>query len=199
MPDLAAALNRSLASSGLMPLSQALVRSFVGDGLQALLERGYAHHGCVAHAEALAAFVADYSVHAAVETRAYPGVAEGLQRLRDTGWTLAICTNKAEAAARALLAGLRLSEYFTVVGGGDSFPVRKPDPRHVLATLAAAGGTVDRCVMVGDHHNDIESALGAGVPAIWARWGYGVDVQGAVAAIEGFDWVPAVADAILPA
>ena len=51
---------------------------------------------------------------------------------------MAVCTNKPEKLARAVLAGTGIAHYFAAVGGGDSFPARKPDPAHLLATLAAA-------------------------------------------------------------
>jgi len=199
VPDLASALNRLLVARGLAPLSRPLVQSFVGDGAKALVERGFAHHGRLASAQDQAAFLEDYSAHAADETCAYPGVPEGLQRLRAEGWTLAVCTNKPETPARSLLDQLGLAGFFVAVGGGDSFPVRKPDPAHLLATLHAAGGTVERCVMVGDHHNDILAAVGARVPAIWAKWGYGADVAGASVAIDGFNELPEAANALLRA
>jgi phosphoglycolate phosphatase len=84
-----------------------------------------------------------------------------------------VCTNKPEAAARILLDAVGLGRFMAAVGGGDSFPVRKPDPAHLLATLRAAGGSRERCVMAGDHANDIAAADGAGVPSIFAAWGYG--------------------------
>jgi phosphoglycolate phosphatase len=93
--------------------------------------------------------------------------------LRDAGWRLAVCTNKPEGAARVLLSGLRLDGHFSALGGGDSFPMRKPDPGHLRATLAAAGALPEDAVMIGDHRNDIEAARGAGVRAIFAGWGYG--------------------------
>ncbi len=86
---------------------------------------------------------------------------------------MAVCTNKPEAAARKLLEELGLADRFAALGGGDSFPVRKPDPRHLLATLAAAGADRQRAVMIGDHRNDVQAAAGAGVPCIFAGWGYG--------------------------
>jgi phosphoglycolate phosphatase len=51
--------------------------------------------------------------------------------------------------------------------------MRKPDPGHLRATLAAAGAMPEDAVMIGDHRNDIEAARGAGVRAIFAGWGYG--------------------------
>ncbi len=139
-------------------------------------------------AGAVAEFSADYGAHAAVATRAYPGVAEGLRSLAEEGWRLAVCTNKLEAAARSLLDALGLAQYFAAIGGGDSFPVRKPDPAHLLATLRAAGGDAAHAVMAGDHANDVAAARGAGVPCIFAAWGYGPPAmaEGATAIARDF-------------
>jgi phosphoglycolate phosphatase len=93
--------------------------------------------------------------------------------LGNAGWRLAVCTNKPEAAARVLLSGLGLDRHFSALGGGDSFPMRKPDPGHLRATLAAAGAAPEQAVMIGDHANDMLAARGAGVRAIFAGWGYG--------------------------
>jgi phosphoglycolate phosphatase len=147
----------------------------------------------------MAEFSADYGAHAVVETTAYPGVADGLKSLADEGWRLAVCTNKPEAAARALLAGLGLASLFAAIGGGDSFPVRKPNPAHLLATLKAAGGQPNRAVMAGDHANDVAAACGAGLPCIFAAWGYGPPwmAEGAVAVAQDFPELAAIARRLL--
>jgi len=189
VPDLAAALNRLLAARGLAPLPLPEVASMVGDGVAKLVERGMAARGATADAEAVAAYSADYGAHAAIASRAYPQVPEMLRGLRDEGWRLAVCTNKPEAAARALLTSLGLAPLFTAVGGGDSFPVRKPDPAHLLATLVAAGGDPGRAVMAGDHANDVAAARGAGVPCIFAAWGYGPSAMAEGAAAVARDVV----------
>jgi phosphoglycolate phosphatase len=51
--------------------------------------------------------------------------------------------------------------------------MRKPDPGHLRATLAAIGAAPEAAVMIGDHANDMLAARGAGVRAIFAGWGYG--------------------------
>jgi phosphoglycolate phosphatase len=177
VPDIHAALNRLMARRSLPPFSLAEVASFVGDGVKVLLDRAFAargaSHGAVPDAAAFPDFMADYEAHAAVETRPYPGIPALLSGLAEAGWRLGVCTNKPEKAARILLDQLGLSPMIAALGGGDSFPVRKPDPGHLLATLAAAGGEAGRAVMIGDHHNDMAAARGAGLPAIFCAWGYG--------------------------
>src|SRR5262249_42607885 len=137
---LAAALNRLMRARRLAEFSHPETASMVGDGVVRLVERAFAARGRTADANAVAEFSADYAAHAVVEGSAYPRAVEGLRALADEGWHLGVCTNKPEAAARLLLSGLGLAQFFSAIGGGDSFPVRKPDPRHLLATLTAAGG-----------------------------------------------------------
>ncbi len=114
---------------------------------------------------------------------------------------MAVCTNKPLAPARMLLDALGIGVFFATIGGGDSFPVRKPDPAHLLATLREAGGEAGRAIMVGDHRNDIAAARGAGVPAIFAAWGYSPRdaAAGAARIAERFADLPEAADALLAA
>ncbi len=151
----------------------------VGDGIPPLFQRGYAARGLVLTEADLAAGAADYAANATVETALYPGALAALKELRAEGWRLAVCTNKPEAPARSLLDHLGVLPFLAAVGGGDSFAVRKPDPGHVRLTVAAAGGDMGRSVMIGDHHNDVAAGKAAGLPTIFASWGYGPEEVGA--------------------
>ncbi len=199
VPDLASALNRLMATRGLAPFAAPEVALMVGDGARVLVERAFAARGGVADEAAQSAFLVDYTANAAVATRPFDGADETLRRMADAGWQFAICTNKPVAATSELLTALGLAPWFAAVGGGDSFPTRKPDPAHLLATLAAAGATPETAVMVGDHANDVRAAAGAGVPCIFAGWGYGPRsmASGAAAVAERFADVPALAEALL--
>ncbi len=188
VPDLAAALNRLLAAHDLAPFNLAETAAMVGDGVAKLVERAFTARGGAFDAAAVAAFSADYSKHVAVESKLFPGVRETLDGLAGEGWRLAVCTNKPEVATRLLLTATGLAPLFCAVGGGDSFPARKPDPAHLLATLRAAGGEPGTAVMAGDHRNDVLAARGAGVPCVFAAWGYGTPAmaEGAVAVARDF-------------
>jgi len=174
LPDLAAALNRLLRSRSLSDLSTEQVTAMIGDGIAVLVARAFAAHDRQPDATAVAEMYADYTAHVAVESKLYPRVLPVLGELADQGWHLAVCTNKPEQAARCLLQAMGLLTLCCALGGGDSFPARKPDPAHLLATLARAGGQADAAVMLGDHRNDVRAARDAGIPSIFAAWGYGV-------------------------
>jgi phosphoglycolate phosphatase len=173
VPDLMAALNRLMHAYDLPDFTRDQVATMVGDGVPTLVARAFAARNRQPDAMAVAELTADYTANVAVESKLYPGVLAVLTGLARDGWRLAVCTNKPETAARALLQATGLLPLLCAVGGGDSFPVRKPDPAHLLATLAQAAGKRDAALMVGDHHNDILAARGAGIPSIFARWGYG--------------------------
>jgi phosphoglycolate phosphatase len=173
VPDLTRVLNRLMRARSLPLLSPAEVTSMIGDGVAVLVGRAFARHGRSPDKAAVADFSADYAAHVAVDSKLYPHVAPVLRAMRDDGWALAVCTNKPESAARELLDAVGLLPLLCAVGGGDSFPVRKPDPGHLLGTLARANGSVDRAVMLGDHRNDVVAARAAGIASIFASWGYG--------------------------
>ena len=171
VPDIAAAVNRVLAADGLPPHSLEVIRGMIGDGAKQLLERAFAAHGVKAEPRHLAAFMADYLANPVAETRVYAGIVPVLEGLRVAGHRLGVCTNKPVGPARKILDALDLSPFFQAVTGGDSTPYRKPDPRHLAATLAEL--EVGDAIMIGDHDNDILAATGLGLPGIFVRWGYG--------------------------
>lgn len=200
VPDIAAALNRLMEARSLPHFTTPQVAAMVGDGVAALVAKAFAARGQVPDADAVPAFAADYGRNVAVHSRPFPGVADALRDLAGGGWALAVCTNKPERAARALLDALDLLPLLRAVGGGDSFPARKPDPAHVLGTLNRAGGDAGQALMLGDHHNDISAASGAGVRCIFALWGYGGAAQSDGAAAVAHDMTQAVtlANRLLP-
>ena len=196
--DLAAALNRLVLRRGLAPFSRGEVVGMIGDGVEALVARGLAARQLGPDPAALAAFRADYSQHAADESRPYPGTAATLRKLAQDGWQLCVCTNKPEADARAILRTLRLETLIGTVTGGDG--PRKPDPAHMLAAVAAAGSEPGSAVALGDHKNDILAARAAGLQSIFAGWGYGPPTMadGASATAASITDVPAIANRLLP-
>jgi phosphoglycolate phosphatase len=172
-PDIHAALDRVMAARGLPGFTRTEVTAMIGDGARMLLDRALAARGQPYDPAALAAFLADPAAAGAIESRPFPGIPEALDQLQADGWRLAVCTNKPEVMAHALLRSLGLHGRFAAIGGGDSFATRKPDPGHLMATIAAAGGTQRGAVMIGDHRNDIAAARGAAIPCVFVGWGYG--------------------------
>lgn len=195
VPDLTQSLNRVLAEHGYPPLTTAEVAPMVGDGVPALVERGFAARGgSVAEAaDALPRYIAIYEANATELTRPYPGVPETLAALRRRGYCTAVCTNKLQQASKTVLDGLGLTGLFDAVAGGDRYPVRKPDKGHLLGLIAELDGTVDRAVMIGDSENDAAAAHAAALPFVIMRYGYARTdpaMLGADAVLDAFPALP---------
>lgn len=196
VPDLTSALNHMLHEHGHPPLSPAEVAPMVGDGVAALVARGFAARGGTpAQAEAaMPRYLALYEANATTLTKPYPGVPETLADLRRRGYRQAVCTNKLQHATMTVLAGLALASFFDHVAGGDRYAVRKPDPGHLLELIGETGGTPERAVMIGDSENDAAVAHAARVPLIMMRYGYcraDPATLGAAAVLDHFAELPA--------
>jgi phosphoglycolate phosphatase len=195
VPDLTRALNQVLGEHGYPPLTPSEVAPMVGDGVPALVARGFAARGgdTAEAAKALPRYIAFYEAHATELTRPYPGVPETLALLRQRGYRTALCTNKLQRASETVLDGLGLAALFDAVAGGDRYPVRKPDKGHLLGLIAELGGTTGRAVMIGDSENDAAAAHAALVPLILMRYGYARHdpaTLGAAAVLDTFSALP---------
>lgn len=202
-PDLAAAVNRLLVELDYEALALEEVRGMIGDGMRALVARALAARG-VAHGPAFLPGAVErvmgfYGAAIAVESRPYPGVRKTLEALVADGWRLAVCSNKPERFCRALLEALQLDGFFAAIGGGDSFPAKKPDPGHPLGLLKALAADPAAAVLLGDGPNDILAARAAGIEEIWFSGGYGGAAAEALAPrrrIDAFADLPALLERV---
>lgn len=194
-PDLAAALNHTLATMGRPYIALADVLTMIGNGTRTLLRRGLSVTGDVSNAlvdESYPVFMRYYGEHICDLTMPYPGIEQAMDALADMGVALAVCTNKPEAAARTLIAALGWQSRFSTIVGGDTLPVLKPDPAPLHLAIEQAGGRP--AAFVGDSIIDVQTAHAAGVPGIAVSFGFAdrpVDQLGATAVIDRFeDLVP---------
>ena len=174
--DLLASLNFIMGREGLRPLGAEEVGHQFGQGARAMIVHGYGLNRMQVEASRLddltELFVAHYAENMPGETTLFPGLVEALDRLEAAGMRLAVCTNKREDLASRLLDGLDLSRRFAAICGGDTFPVRKPDGKHLTMTVERAGGDPSRAVMIGDSSSDILGAKDANMPSIAVPFGY---------------------------
>jgi phosphoglycolate phosphatase len=185
--DLAAATNALLAELGHAPLPKDTIRALVGKGIANLLQRALAlARGVPADAiggdtlaDALPRYQRHYAAVLGRETLPFPGMTEGLLRLRAMGFPLAIVTNKTARFVQPHLQHAGIEEHFALVIGGDTLPTKKPDAGPLLHVAAAFGIPPARLLMVGDSINDVLSARAAGCPVLVLPYGYneGLPVQ----------------------
>jgi phosphoglycolate phosphatase len=67
---------------------------------------------------------------------------------------------------------LGLSQRFKAICGQDTFGIQKPDPGILRRTIAAAGGSIERTLMVGDSGIDVATARAASIKVVAVDFGY---------------------------
>ena len=137
VPDLAAATNATLAQNQYQPVTEALVRSWVGNGAQVLMQRALSYVSAMPEdapelqvmlEQIMPQFMHHYGEHLQKHSRLYPGVVDTLQQLKQAGFKLAIVTNKPYRFTVPLLTAFGLDDLFSEVLGGDSLAKMKPNP-----------------------------------------------------------------------
>jgi len=157
---LAEAVNYSRRQHGLGDLPAARIRSFVGHGLETLLDRAFDSEVPLS---ARSAFEARYDEICCAESKVLVDVRATLEALSDLGLVMAVCTNKPTAFSRKILQFLELAPFFRAIVGPDLAGARKPDARHVLHTLEATACGPSDALFVGDMPIDVHAARNSGV------------------------------------
>ncbi len=170
--DLATAVNLMRAHFHLPPLPLETVTTYIGNGVRMLVTRSLQDTG-VDVETGLSVLRPFYEANVANQTTLYPGVREGLPRLRDAGHVLAIATNKPAPACRLILDHFRIASLFQSVLGGGSVPNLKPHPEMVETIQRGAGLTSRDTWVIGDNYTDLECARRAGAASIFLTYGYG--------------------------
>ncbi|GHE49685.1 phosphoglycolate phosphatase, bacterial [Streptomyces longispororuber] len=145
--------------------------------------------------DAMAAYRSGFGEYLAEhrERMLYPGVPEGLTKLRDLGHTLAVATSKTYEAAVRTMDATGILGQFTVIAGHDSVSRGKPAPDMALYLAEELGIPAEECVVVGDATGDIEMARAAGMASIGVSYGVATAqdlmAAGALAIADSFDSV----------
>ena len=175
-PDLLDSLNHSLGASGVTVVDAARFRVYVGHGGRVMIERAFAAQNrslaLEEHDRLYTLFLEHYGANMPGKSLPYPGAISAIERFCEAGFLIAICTNKTEEFSQKLIEMLGMRRFFAAICGQDTFAFRKPDPRHLTATIEMAGGDPGRALMVGDSRTDIDTAKAAGIPVVAVDFGY---------------------------
>ena len=172
LQDLTDSTNFALESRGYPKRTQAEVRSFVGNGIEKLIERAVPD-GTVPEERirVLNVFKAHYAKHCEDKTAPYDGITELLDRLIEENLPIAVVSNKIDSAVQSLCKKY-FGERFTVAVGEREGIRRKPCPDSVLEVLARVGISASEAVYIGDSEVDILTARNGGTDMICVTWGF---------------------------
>jgi phosphoglycolate phosphatase len=172
--DLVASVNATLAHLGRHPLPDAVIASYIGDGVHMLVRRALGdpeHEGIVT--DAVSYFLGYYRVHKLDHTYAYEGALEAMTAIARhlPQAKLAVLTNKPVRPSEEICAALQLAPHCFRIYGGNSFETKKPDPLGLETLMKEAQATPEKTLMIGDSDVDVLTARNAGASVIGCRFG----------------------------
>ena len=175
--DLGQACNHALSACGYPTHKIEDYPRLVGNGINKLIERALPeeHRNEETVMQLRAFFVPYYDEHNCDLTHPYDGIAALLETLKQQGHTLAVASNKYQAATEKIVAKL-FPGIFDVVLGERENVARKPDPQIVWDIVEAIGQTGEEVIgdalYIGDSLVDAETAKAAKLPFVACTWGF---------------------------
>ena len=173
--DLGQACNYALSACGFPTHKIEDYPRLVGNGINKLIERALPeeHRNEATVLRVREYFVPFYDEHNCDLTRPYDGIPKLLQTLKAAGHTLAVASNKYQAATEKIVAQLFPGVFDVVLGEREGIP-RKPDPQivyDILSTLNTQLSTTN-CLYIGDSLVDAATARAANLPFVACTWGF---------------------------
>lgn len=175
--DLGHAANAMLEQLGMPQRDLATLTTYIGKGIPKLVHRALTgdmdrEADATLFGRALDIMERQYALASGSSAMPYPGVMEGLARLRAAGVQLACVTNKAARFTTDLLERKGLTDFFAVVVCGDSLARKKPDPLPFAHACERLGIAPAHAAVIGDSANDIIAGKAAGCTVIAVTYGY---------------------------
>lgn len=186
VPDLTYCVDEMMKQLDMPVRGEDMVRRWVGNGVERLVRRALigqleGEPDEALYERAYPIFIDLYSANTSKRSQLYPGVREGIDYLRASGYRLGCVTNKAARFTEPLLQTLGIYDDFAVVVSGDTLPKKKPDPMPLLHAAEFFGVAPDQAMMIGDSVSDVKAARAAGFQIVCMSYGYnhGVDIRDA--------------------
>ena len=174
--DLGQACNHALSACGFPTHKIEDYPRLVGNGINKLIERALPeeHRNEATVLRLREHFVPFYDQHNCDLTRPYDGIPELLQTLKAAGHTLAVASNKYQAATEKIVAHFFPNTFDVILGERVGVP-RKPDPQIVWDILASLPSTINHkpsTLYIGDSLVDAATARAANLPFVACTWGF---------------------------
>jgi phosphoglycolate phosphatase len=178
--DICEALDETMLSMGVAPLSDVEKNVVVGPPLQDALPPLLTARGIdVTYLQnTIDTYRAIYKRKYLPHTTAIAGMTDVVRELHSVGYVLSVVTTKPQPQAGVALRATGLMDCFvTVVGPRENVPTPKDEllrfaMRDVSARLRTTVHATDSW-MIGDRHFDINAAHAVGVTSVAVMWGHG--------------------------
>lgn len=174
LEDICNASNYALRKNGYPEHDLSIYSFFIGNGARTLMLR-ILPEGCQTEENAHILrkdFVEYYDSHCVDNAKAYEGINQLLVELSAMGVSLAVASNKYQAAVEKMIIYMFPNVKFDVICGHKVGYPLKPDPSIIFSVIEQLDIPKRDVIYIGDSGVDMEAAARAAVDSIGVTWGY---------------------------
>lgn len=173
-PGITASVRATFDDLGYPPLTGAQLEKFVGPPLPDSMRMfGVPEDRII---ETVARYREHFEAGGMYHASVFEGIPAQLTLLREAGFTLAVATSKPEVYARPICDHFGLTALVDGVFGAPRDHIPSTKATVITHALEELGATlvppVNRIVMVGDRHHDVDGAAEHGIACLGVAWGY---------------------------
>ena len=168
--DIVNAVNYTLISLGLEKKTFEKIVSYIGTGINDLLNKSIGLKNKDHFSKALSVYQTYYKKHSADFTRPYPNVIDVLEYYKNKD--LSIVTNRRVEMAEVTVKSLKLDKYFRAIVGDDGKGCLKPLTCSLDKVMDGYNTDKQKILMVGDM--DIDVLAGKNMDVITCAVTYGI-------------------------
>jgi len=169
--DIAFSVNLTLKELGLPKKNPDEIFDYIGNGVVQLLDRSLRGSGYSDLDSAIETFRKLYDINLINQTRFYPGCRKIIEHFSHK--KQAICSNKPEYFIKRILKAFDSETLFDPIVGGDTTPVKKPDPEILQGIIQKYKSLPNETILIGDSDVDIKTGKRAGVLTCGVTYGIG--------------------------
>lgn len=163
-------MQAAAADTGIADPGTAAIRHIIGLGLGEAMQALFPQLSASHHARMVERYRVHFLELDTTDMPLFPGVTEGLTRLRDQGYRLAIATGKARRGLNRVLEQTGIRHLFDSSRCADE-TFSKPHPLMLEEILDETGVPAGRALMVGDTVYDMQMARNARVAGLAVSYG----------------------------
>lgn len=166
--------NQTLRHFGLSEIPVERYKYLVGNGAVLLVERMLKEtdkDGKMNFDEVYNYYIAEYDSDVKIYTEKYSGIEELLNFLKNSGYKLAVLSNKPNNAVQNTVKDYFGSTFDTVYGAFENLP-KKPDPTLLNRIAAELNCNKAESIYIGDTDCDMQTGKNGEIFTIGALWGF---------------------------
>ena len=172
-PDLGAAADKMRTDRRLASRPATHYRPYASSGARGMVYAAFGLEPEHPEYEALKTeFLNNYEARMNHRTRAFAGVTQLIERIEHSSLKWGVVTNKAKRFTDPLTKDMPLFSNAAVIVSGDTTAHSKPHPEPLLEAARQLKLDPTKCLYVGDDERDIQAGKAAGMPTVFAAYGY---------------------------